>query len=171
MNNSTLAQICTFANEGKNPRQQTGLQHDILIMIGNEIWNSDGPITEVCKIEMLKICTLPSLLALLSSLRFPSVAVQEAEWRPGRIPPRGSYIYFMDITKQQYLIIILSTVVHRIMDSRASLTLLYMIESHHSHRSADGGYTVYIRVHVRATVRYSDSHPLVPMTKLTSCHN
>ena len=57
------------------------------------------------------------------------------------------------------------------MDSRASLTLLFMIESHRSHRSADGGYTVCIRVHVRATVRYSDSHPLVPMTKLTSCHN
>ena len=67
MNNSTLAQIhgCTFADEGKNPRQQTRLQHDIMIgSFGNtEIRNSDGPITEVCKIEMLKRSALflPSL--------------------------------------------------------------------------------------------------------------
>ena len=167
MNNSTLAQIhgCTFADEGKNPRQQTS---NSLIVIGNEIWNSDGPITEVCKIEMLKICTLPSLLALLlPSLSFLSVAVQEAEWRPGRIPTHLLHEHNKATILDHYS----STVVHRIMDSRASLTLLFTIESHHSHRSADGGYTVCIRVHVRATVRYSDSHPLIPMTKLTSCHN
>ena len=79
MNNSTLAQIhgCTFADEGMNSRQQTRLQHRSRLVC-LEVKD------QLQKLEMLKICTLPSLLTLaLSSSSFPSVAVREAEGLEG----------------------------------------------------------------------------------------